>query len=99
MMQFAAMGVGRCGLCGNDSLLYDAGGVLYCERCERVFLESTEKWLTEDDYVFYVLNDGTVSDGDMKWPSVAALKLEYGDDVKELIGGTIRWTGEGNEGL
>jgi len=77
MMQFAAIGVGKCGLCGNDGLLYDAGGVLYCERCERGFLESTEKWLTEDDYVFYVLKDGTVSDGDVKWPSVSALNMEH----------------------
>ena len=81
MMQFAAIGVGKCGLCGNDGLLYDAGGVLYCERCERGFLESTTKYVTDDDYVFFVLNDGSLSDGDLKFASLAELKQEH--DVTE----------------
>jgi len=100
MSAFPVIAVGNCSMCGTDGLLYDAGGVLYCERCEHGFLESAEKYVTEDGYLFLVLNDGTVSDGDMKWPSVTALKSDYGDDVKQLIGGTIRWTGDkGNEGL
>jgi len=98
MSAFPVIAVGKCSRCVTDELLYDAGGVLYCERCEQGFLDSAEKYVTEDGWLFFVLRDGTVSDGDMKWPSVAALKLEYGDDVKQLVNG-IDWSAaKGNDG-
>lgn len=42
-MMFPAIATGKCHLCGSDGLLYDAGGVLHCKRCERGLLEATLK--------------------------------------------------------
>jgi hypothetical protein len=76
-MMFPAIATGKCGLCGSDGLLYDAGGVLFCEHCERGFLDSTSQYMTEDGYIFFVLNDGSLSDGDLTFPSLEALRREH----------------------
>ncbi len=76
-MMFPAIATGKCDLCGSDGLLYDAGGVLYCERCERGFLDLTMSYWTEDGYVFFLLRDGTVSDGYLKYASLAELEREH----------------------
>lgn len=74
---FPAIALGKCGHCGDDGLLYDAGGVLYCKRCQWGFLDSTVSYQTEDGYVFFLLRDGTVSDGDLKYASVAKMKRNH----------------------
>ena len=100
MSAFPVIAVGRCSLCGTEGLLYDGGGeTRYCQRCEQGFLDTAEKYVTEDGYLFFVLNDGTVSDGDMKWPSVTAFKEEHeGEGLKRLMANGLDWSAaEGNE--
>ena len=74
---FPAIAMGKCEMCGSDGLLYDVGGVLCCEECQRCFLATTASYMTEDGHIFFLLADGTVTDGDRVFASVAVLKQKH----------------------
>lgn len=97
MSAFPVIAVGKCVLCGNGGLHYDAGGVRYCEHCGQGFLDTAEKYMTEGGYLFFVLNDGTVSDGDMKWPSVTAFRQKQGEGLKRLMANGLDWSAAGGK--
>lgn len=82
---FPAIAIGKCEMCGSDGLLYDGGSVLYCDDCQKNFLGSTAQFMVEDNHIFHLLADGTVTDGDHTFASVVELKQKHDDVIYHRV--------------